>query len=117
MPREKENWSSAAVNLHGRYQTTEKWRDRHGAELHPHTNYYVGGNTKFYGAALFRLRRQDFGEVRHHGGVSPAWPIAYDDLESYYLAAEHQYHVHGQRGEDPSEAPTPFPLSPSGGQS
>ena len=35
-----------------------------GKALHPHTNYYVGGNTKFYGAALFRLRREDFGEIQ-----------------------------------------------------
>jgi choline dehydrogenase-like flavoprotein len=111
VPREKDNWSSAAVNLHGRYQTKEKWSDRNGNELHPHTNYYVGGNTKFYGAALFRLRREDFGEINHRGGVSPAWPISYDDLEPYYTQAEHQYHVHGQRGEDPTEpaAKCPYP--------
>lgn len=111
VPREKENWSSAAVNLEGRYNTKETWRDRQGKPLHPHTNYYVGGNTKFYGAALFRLRREDFGELRHHGGISPAWPISYEDLEPYYSAAEKQYHVHGNRGEDPTEPPSrcPFP--------
>jgi len=103
VPREKDNWNSRAVNLEGKYQTKEKWRDRDGKELHPHTNYYVGGNTKFYGAALFRLRREDFGEIRHHGGISPAWPISYDDLEPYYTEAELLYHVHGQRGEDPTD--------------
>jgi choline dehydrogenase-like flavoprotein len=101
--REKANWDSRAVNLEGKYQTTEVWRDVDGKPLHPHTNYYVGGNTKFYGAALFRLRRQDFGEIKHHGGVSPAWPITYDEMEPYYLQAEHHYHVHGNRGEDPTE--------------
>jgi choline dehydrogenase-like flavoprotein len=101
--REKANWDSRAVNLEGKYQTTEVWRDVDGKPLHPHTNYYVGGNTKFYGAALFRLRRQDFGEIKHHGGVSPAWPITYDEMEPYYLQAEHLYHVHGNRGEDPTE--------------
>jgi choline dehydrogenase-like flavoprotein len=111
LPREKDNWSSAAVNLRGKYQTKEVWKDRHGKDLHPHTNYYVGGNTKFYGAALFRLRREDFGEIRHHGGISPAWPISYEDLEPYYNQAENQYHVHGQRGEDPTEPPSrcPYP--------
>ena len=84
VPREKDNWSSAAVNLHAKYNTKEVWKDREGKDLHPHTNYYVGGNTKFYGAALFRLRREDFGEIRHHGGISPAWPISYEDLEPYY---------------------------------
>ncbi len=77
VPREKDNWSTRAVNLEGKYNTKEVWRDTAGAELHPHTNYYVGGNTKFYGAALFRLRREDFGELKHWGGVSPAWPISY----------------------------------------
>jgi choline dehydrogenase-like flavoprotein len=105
VPREKANWSTRAVNLEGRYQTKEVWRDREGQPLHPHTNYYVGGNTKFYGAALFRLRREDFGEVKHWGGVSPAWPIGYEDLEPYYTAAERLYHVHGERGVDPTDPP------------
>src|SRR5947209_15447996 len=113
VPRETDNWSTRAVNIEGRYQTTEHWRDKDGKDLHPHTNYYVGGNTKFYGAALFRLRREDFGEIKHHGGVSPAWPIAYDELEPYYAAAEKLYQVHGAQGEDPTEpAPSgeyPYP--------
>src|SRR3954463_9516573 len=85
--REKENWSSEAVNLKGRYQTKETWRDREGKPLHPHTNYYVGGNTKFYGAALFRLRREDFGEIQHFGGGSPAWAITSSDLAPDYAEA------------------------------
>ena len=105
VPREKANWSTRAVNLEGRYQTKEVWRDREGQPLHPHTNYYVGGNTKFYGAALFRLRREDFGEVKHWGGASPAWPIGYEDMEPYYTAAERLYHVHGERGVDPTDPP------------
>ena len=109
VPREKANWSTRAVNLEGRYQTKEIWRDRDGQPLHPHTNYYVGGNTKFYGAALFRLRREDFGEVKHHGGVSPAWPIGYEDLEPYYTQAERLYHVHGERGVDPTDPPASAP--------
>jgi choline dehydrogenase-like flavoprotein len=114
VPRERENWSTRAVNLEGKYQTREVWRDGQGRELHPHTNYYVGGNTKFYGAALFRLRREDFGEVRHWGGVSPAWPIGYDEMEPYYTAAERLYHVHGQRGADPTDPPAsaPYPHPP-----
>ena len=63
VPREKENWNPQAVNVDAKYNTKELWRDVDGKELHPHTNYYVGGNTKFYGAALFRLRQQDFGEI------------------------------------------------------
>src|SRR3990172_1858786 len=106
VPREKDNWDSRKVNLEGKYQTKEVWKDVEGKDLHPHTNYWVGGNTKFYGAALFRLRKEDFGELRHHGGVSPAWPISYEDLEPYYTRAERHYHVHGQRGEDPTEPPS-----------
>jgi choline dehydrogenase-like flavoprotein len=109
--REKQNWSSRAVNIEGRYQAKDSWLDHKGVDLHPHTNYNVGGNTKFYGAALFRLRREDFGEIKHHGGISPAWPISYEDLEPYYGEAEALYAVHGQRGEDPTEpnASKPFP--------
>ncbi len=113
VPREVDNWNPRAVNVEAKYSTSEVWRDHRGKELHPHTNYVVGGNTKFYGAALFRLRREDFGELRHHGGISPAWPISYDELEPYYTRAERLYHVHGERGADPTEptasAPYPYP--------
>jgi choline dehydrogenase-like flavoprotein len=101
--REKDNWSSRAVNVEAKYHTKEVWKDKDGRALHPHTNYYVGGNTKFYGAALFRLRQEDFGEIAHHGGISPAWPISYDEIEPYYTHAEHLYQVHGERGADPTE--------------
>ncbi|MGH7902080.1 MAG: GMC oxidoreductase [Thermodesulfobacteriota bacterium] len=103
VPREKDNWNPGPVNVEGKYQTKELWYDKDGNELHPHTNYNVGGNTKFYGAALFRLRKEDFGEIKHHGGLSPAWPLSYDELEPYYTRAEHLYQVHGKRGEDPTE--------------
>lgn len=109
VPREAANWSTRAVHVEGRYQTKETWLDKDGRALHPHTNYWVGGNTKFYGAALFRLRPEDFGELRHRGGVSPAWPVGYDELEPYYTEAERLYHVHGARGEDPSEGPASAP--------
>ena len=113
VPREKDNWNPHVVNVEAKYNTKELWRTDSGEPLHPHTNYYVGGNTKFYGAALFRMRRQDFGTLVHKDGVSPAWPISYDDLEPYYQQAEQLYEVHGNRGEDPTEpnasGPYPFP--------
>jgi choline dehydrogenase-like flavoprotein len=114
VPRENANWDPKVVNVDAHYNTKETWFDKNGKELHPHTNYYVGGNTKFYGAALFRLRKEDFGELRHHGGVSPSWPISYDDLEPYYTQAEQLYQVHGNRGEDPTEPPAsaPYPFAP-----
>jgi choline dehydrogenase-like flavoprotein len=105
LPRERDNWDSSAVFVRGKYRAPEFWYDAHGHEFPPEVNYYVGGNTKFYGAALFRLRPEDFGEIRHHGGVSPAWPIGYSDLEPYYTQAEHLYRVHGRHGEDPTEGP------------
>src|SRR4051795_5193768 len=110
-PRELENWDSHAVFVEGRYVAGETWYGADGNEFHPGINYYVGGNTKFYGAALFRLRERDFGEIKHHDGISPAWPITYDELEPYYAEAEELYLVHGQRGEDPFEPPAsgPFP--------
>jgi choline dehydrogenase-like flavoprotein len=102
-PREPENWDSAEVFLKGRYLSKETWYDKHGTPFEPHAQYFVGGNTKFYGAILFRLRERDFDQVIHHGGVSPAWPISYADLEPYYAEAERLYLVHGQAGEDPTE--------------
>ncbi|MEN3313465.1 MAG: hypothetical protein V7645_2794, partial [Actinomycetota bacterium] len=101
--REPENWDSDEVFLKERYLSGEHWLDKDGKEFAPHQQYFVGGNTKFYGAILFRLRERDFKEVRHHGGISPAWPVDYPELEPYYTEAERLYHVHGQSGEDPYE--------------
>jgi choline dehydrogenase-like flavoprotein len=111
LPREKDNWNTRKVFVESHYKAKEAWRDKDGNEFHPGIHYYVGGNTKFYGAALLRFREQDFGPVWHHDGMSPAWPITYHDLAPYYTQAETLYHVHGQRGEDPTEPPedAPFP--------
>jgi choline dehydrogenase-like flavoprotein len=113
LPREKDNWDSRAVFLDAKYKAHETWYDLNGRPFHPGIHYYVGGNTKVYGAALLRFRERDFGDLRHHGGVSPAWPIRYDDLEPFYTQAEHLYCVHGERGEDPTEpwasAPYKYP--------
>ena len=105
LPRERDNWETNAVFVRAKYHCTEEWLDADGNEFSPEQNYYVGGNTKFYGAALFRLRPEDFGEITHHGGVSPAWPLGYQDFEPYYAEAERLYHVHGAAGEDPTDGP------------
>jgi choline dehydrogenase-like flavoprotein len=105
LPREKENWDTREVFLKNRYHTTEIWKDKEGRDLHPGTGYWVGGNTKVYGAALFRLRKEDFGELRHEGGISPSWPVGYDEFEPYYTQAERLFEVRGQRGIDPTEPP------------
>jgi len=113
LPREPSNWLAQDVFVDNKYVSPETWYDEKGKPFHPQVHYFVGGATKLYGAALYRLRPQDFGELRHHDGISPAWPIAYDELEPYYTKAEHMYEVHGNHGEDPTEgpasAPYPFP--------
>lgn len=109
LPREKDNWDSRAVFLESKYRAKETWHDKDGNAFHPGIQYYVGGNTKVYGAALLRFRIEDFGEVRHYGGISPAWPLSYEDFEPYYTKAEHLYHVHGEHGIDPTEGPASAP--------
>jgi choline dehydrogenase-like flavoprotein len=113
LPREPQNWLAQDVFVDNRYVSPDTWYDASGTPFQPQIHYFVGGATKLYGAALYRLRKEDFGELRHHDGVSPAWPISYDELEPYYTQAEHLYEVHGARGEDPTEppasAPYPFP--------
>ena len=81
MPREPENWDATAVWKDLRYRTTEQWLDRDGRPFLPYTHYCVGGNTKFWGSVLYRLRKEDFEAVEHLDGVSPAWPIDYATLE------------------------------------
>ena len=114
LPREVENWDADAVFVQNRYVSKDTWYDARGTAFQPQIHYFVGGATKFYGAALYRLREQDFGEVKHHGGISPAWPIGYDVMEPYYTRAERLYQVHGLRGEDPTEPPasSPYPFPP-----
>jgi choline dehydrogenase-like flavoprotein len=110
VPQEEANWSPEAVWKELRYRTNERWLDESGAEFLPYTHYCVGGNTKFWGSVLYRLRREDFQALEHMDGTSPAWPIDYDTLEPYYERAERLYQVHGERGHDPTEpARGPFP--------
>jgi len=112
IPKEKQNWDPHEVVTLGRYRPKEDWFDENGRPFKPYIHYNVGGNSKMYGAALFRFRESDFEEVKHHGGVSPAWPFGYDTLENYYDQAEKLYSVHGKRGVDPSEptAKSDYPL-------
>jgi choline dehydrogenase-like flavoprotein len=113
LPREPQNWDAAEVFVGNRYISEDTWYDDKGKPFQPQIHYFVGGATKLYGAALYRLRKEDFGELQHSGGISPAWPIEYEELEPYYTQAEQLYEVHGARGEDPTEppasAPYPFP--------
>lgn len=101
LPVEPDNWNPKEVFLRHRYKAKETWRDRNGRAFQPNIHYWVGGNTIFYGAALYRFRKRDFEETTHHGGkISPAWPIRYEDLADYYTEAEALWNVHGKRGAD-----------------
>ena len=103
LPREMDNWDAKPVFVTGKYISKDTWFDRDGKGFQPQVHYFVGGATKMYGAALYRLRPGDYGEVKHVDGVSPAWPLSYDDFEPWYSAAEQLYQVHGEHGEDPTE--------------
>lgn len=111
LPREKENWDPTALFVQDRYGCKENWLDHNGKSFEPGTHYFVGGNTKFYGAALLRLREVDFQEIQHYGGTSPAWPIQYEEMKPYYQLAEELYEVHGLRKDDPTEPPEERPYS------
>jgi choline dehydrogenase-like flavoprotein len=114
LPQEPQNWDAEEVFQKNRYVSKDVWHDKHGKSFQPGSHYFVGGATKMYGAAHFRLRQQDFEELRHFDGLSPAWPLRYSDFEPWYQRAEELYHVHGQRGEDPTEPPCsgPYPHPP-----
>ncbi len=114
LPRSRANWDAKTVFVDGAYQATDTWYGKDGESFRPGLHYWVGGNSKVYGAALFRLRERDFGMLQHTDGVSPAWPLGYDVFEPYYGQAEALFHVHGKRGEDPTEpwSSTPFAYEP-----
>ena len=110
LAREPDNWSVAAVFHQRKYAAKEQWRDRDGNLFAPGTYYYVGGNSKFFGAATVRFRAQDFEDLAHEGGVAPAWPVRYGDFEPYYAEAERLMGTHGTAGADPIEPPRSGPM-------
>jgi choline dehydrogenase-like flavoprotein len=103
LTKEQENWQAEPVFVDGRYISPDTWYDGDGTPFQPQVHYFVGGATKMYGAALYRLRPEDFGELKHVDGISPAWPLSYADFEPWYTKAEWLYQVHGRHGEDPTE--------------
>jgi len=112
LPQEDHNWDPKEVFENSRYKTEESWIDASTSEeFRPGIHYFVGGNTKVFGASLTRFRVSDFEAVEHAEGISPAWPFNYSDLESYYGKAERIYLVHGCAGRDVSDPPRsePFP--------
>jgi len=111
LPRERRNWDPQAVFNEACYQTDEIWYGADGRSFHPGLHYFVGGNSKVYGGVLLRLREHDFSEIVHPDGISPAWPLGYEAFEPFYQSAEELFHVHGQRGEDPTEPPCSAPYA------
>lgn len=112
LPQEPDNWDAETVFNTDRYHTDEQWLDGAGKPFKPVIGYHVGGNTKFYGAAILRRRLADFEPRRHIDGTTPAWPIRYRDLEPHYAQAESWYFAHGEAGADPTEVPRaayPYP--------
>ena len=105
LPRELCNWQPLQVLTGGRYVSQDTWYDAAGNSFEPRVHYFVGGATKLYGADLSRLRPADFGEIAHMDGISPAWPLSYDEFEPWYSKAEWLYQVRGLHGEDPTEGP------------
>jgi choline dehydrogenase-like flavoprotein len=114
LPREKQNWDATEVFVKSRYVSKDTWYDRDDHAFQPDVHYFVGGATKMFGAALFRLRQQDFIAHQTTDGMSTNWPIRYEDLEPYYSQAEQLYNVHGRRGDDPTDPPAsaPYPFPP-----
>jgi choline dehydrogenase-like flavoprotein len=111
-----ETRDARAIFQKGVFRPEETWFDATGAPFNPGNYYYVGGNTKFYGAVLIRYRAEDFRPIQYAEGRTPGWPFGYDELEPWYGRAEALYQVRGRLGEDPTEpehsAPYPFPPVP-----
>lgn len=113
LPPEAQNWDVNEVSIKGRYRADETWFDEHGRPFNPRIYYNVGGNTKVYGAAMLRLRVQDFEGQTHENGQTVPWPITYAELSPFYDRAEQILGVHGHAGEDPTEPPRgEFPWPP-----
>ena len=110
LPREPQNWSTADVFEDGRYISPDTWYDAKGKTFQPQVHYYVGGATKLYGAALYRLREKDFGELKYPDGISPAWPIEYGDMEPYYMMAESHYRFRVAGARTPPSRPRAPPI-------
>ena len=116
IPDQPENRDQRAIFQRGHFRPKEMWYEHGGGPFNPGNYYNVGGNSKFYGAVLVRYRREDFLEMQHREGVSPAWPFPYEELEPWYSRAEQLFQVRGALGQDSTEPdhsqPYPFPPVP-----
>ena len=115
LPATPQARDARAIFQQGYYRPQEQWRRPDGEAFNPGNYYYVGGNSKFYGAVLLRYRREDFAAMEFPGGgLSPAWPFPYEELEPWYGRAEALYQARGASGQDPTEPPrsSPYPHPP-----
>lgn len=114
LPDAPEARDARAIFQRGVYRPQETWTDGAGVAFNPGNYYFTGGNSKFYGAVLFRFRAEDFSPRQHAEGVTPGWPFGYDVLEPWYTRAESLYQVRGALGDDPTEPPhtVPYPHPP-----
>jgi len=114
LPDTPEARSYRSIFVDGHFRPKEMWREADGTEFNPGNFYFVGGNSKLFGAVLLRYRAEDFTEMQHLGGVSPAWPFPYEELEPWYGKAERLFEVRGALGDDPTEPfhSTPYPHGP-----
>ena len=60
LKREHQNWNVRSVFVENRYISPETWVDSKGKSFQPQVHYFVGGATKMYGAALYRMRTEHF---------------------------------------------------------
>ena len=103
-----------AIFQRGVFRPHESWLDGAGQAFNPGNYYYVGGNSKLYGAVLFRYRERDFEPIAYREGATPGWPFRYNELEPWYCLAERLYNVRGAIGFDPTEPKrsAPYPYGP-----
>lgn len=105
-----------AIFMHRHFASKEEWMGSDGKPFIAGNHYAVGGNSKFFGAVMYRFRDKDFRPRRHIGGITTGWPFGYDELEPWYSRAESLFRVRGATDQDPTEprhsAPYAYPPVP-----
>ena len=114
LPREPQNWSAADVFVDNRYVSPKTpGTTTATSRSSPRCTTSSAAPRSSTAPRCTGCAQRTSASSRHHDGISPAWPIGYDEIEPYYTQAEQLYQVHGARGEDPTEppasAPYPFP--------
>ena len=116
LPRERENWDSQAVFVDARYQAKRDLVQLRRGELPSRACTTSSAATaRSMAPCCFRLRERDFGEIRHKDGISPAWPLGYDEFEPYYQAAEELIRCTASAARTRPSRPhrSPMPIRPS----